>query len=232
MIYYTRRKPVHYTRKLNIQQGGKEIIMATSKKQTFIMFDLETTGLYDKENKEIPHITQIAASELDSNKLFSTYVLPKVPISPGAEEVNGTKVTEDGIMTVHGKNVEHVSITIAIQKLFKWLKNFPNVVLVAHYGRKFDFPVIASAFVNTNTVDLFLNNVTNLIDSWKIFWKLYPGQSHKQVDLAKSLLDITYDADNAIADVETLGKLIKFIRISPEDLLSYRFSPQSVIDDL
>ena len=41
--------------------------------------------------------------------------------------------------------VVSVTILTAIEKLCYWLKQFPNVILVAHNGRRFDFPVLLSA---------------------------------------------------------------------------------------
>ncbi|VDI03268.1 Hypothetical predicted protein [Mytilus galloprovincialis] len=45
----------------------------------------------------IPHITQIAAVEHDTGSQFSCYVVPKAPMSSGAEDITG--IMWDGIRT-------------------------------------------------------------------------------------------------------------------------------------
>ncbi|ESP03655.1 hypothetical protein LOTGIDRAFT_237567 [Lottia gigantea] len=116
-----------------VSKGDFKPIVLSSGKPTFITFDLETTDFI--RGDRFPHITQIAASEIESNESFSTYVLPELPMSQGAQYVTGVTVTDTGIMKVKGKEVNKISIKIAIQKLCEWLDNFPNVVLVAHNGR-------------------------------------------------------------------------------------------------
>ncbi|XP_052252541.1 uncharacterized protein LOC127859308 isoform X5 [Dreissena polymorpha] len=71
--------------------------------------------------------------------------------------------------------------------------------------------------------------ITGFVDSWLVFRQKYPGRSCKQVDLARTLLHITYDAHNAEADVQTLAKLVGLCTTS--ELLSFRFSPKDIMLD-
>ena len=63
-------------------------------------------------------------------------------------------------MAVHGQPVQSVQIKSVLTKLVTWLKKFPNVILVAHNGRRFDFPVLVSAFLKIRDINLLLSAVT------------------------------------------------------------------------
>ncbi|XP_053381323.1 uncharacterized protein LOC123555889 [Mercenaria mercenaria] len=187
---------------------------------TYITIDLETTDLI--RYGQMPHITQIAASNIHSGASLDIYVKPKLEISSEAQRITGICMKNSDTMTVKGTVVQHVSIQSAIEKLCTWLEKFSNVVLVAHNGRR------VSALMCSKTIHRFFSCVSSLIDSLPVFKKLFPNQSHRQEDLALALLGIRYDAHNAIADVETLGKLLVFTRLSDKELLMYSFPPAAI----
>jgi len=83
-------------------------------------------------------IIQIAA--MYGNTLFSRYVWPSKPIHPKASEVH--KITVDKQqMYVDGKRVEHVDQRRAMTEFVQFIQQVSApVVLVAHNGRRFDFP--------------------------------------------------------------------------------------------
>lgn len=93
---------------------------------TVITMDLETTDLI--RSGYIPDITQIAAVEVKSGASFNTYVVPKKPISLGAQQTTGI-VYSGGIMTVHGSNVAPQPISLSLKSFTDWLQKFKNVVL-------------------------------------------------------------------------------------------------------
>ena len=95
----------------------------------------------------MPHITQIAATEPGSKSTFDTYIIPTLPVSLEAQQITGIAKTGPTTMAVHGQPVQSVQIKSALNKFVTWLKKFPNVILVAHNGRRFDFPVLVSAFL-------------------------------------------------------------------------------------
>lgn len=176
----------------------------------------------------MPHITQIAATNIQTGAALDVYVTPKRPITLDAQKVTGIAMQGNNTMTVNGTEVQHVGIQSAIDQLCAWLENYSNVVLIAQNGRRFDFPVIMSALIHTNTTERFIKCVTSFIDSLPVFKKIFPNQSHRQEDLALSCLGISYNAHNALADVETLGKLVNHTQLSQSDLLKYSFSPEAV----
>ena len=68
-------------------------------------------------------------------------------------------------MTVFGKSVPALSIESAFAQLCTFLNGFSNVVLVAHNGRRFDFPVIVNSAINCSQLESFLNNFVGMMDS-------------------------------------------------------------------
>lgn len=73
----------------------------------------------------MPHITQIGAVEMESGEAFSTYVLPKISIEPGAEQATG--IVYDGTSVfAHGLKNAAVSIREALSNYLKWLSTLRN----------------------------------------------------------------------------------------------------------
>ncbi|XP_053390105.1 uncharacterized protein LOC128553026 [Mercenaria mercenaria] len=177
----------------------------------------------------LPQITQIAAVELQSGEQFNTYVKPTVPISMAATTVTGISFYNEE-MTVNGTKVQSVSIKTAMDEFVNWISKFKSVCLVAHNGRRFDFPILVSTLKNIGAQDKL--SECAFIDSMSVFRKLYPNTSLKQVDLVSSLLGETYDAHNAMGDVVALGKLIKFVNLSSNDLMAHSFTQSAIANNM
>ena len=176
----------------------------------------------------MPHITQIAAIEPGSKSTFDSYIIPTIPISPEAQQITGIVKTGPTTMAVHGQPVQPLQTTSALEKFVTWLNKFSNVVLVAHNGRRFDFPVLVSAFLKGGNVNQLLSSVCGFVDSLTVFRKKYPGRaSYQQELLVRDLLKSSYDAHNAIGDVDSLGRLIANTNMSVKDLLVHSFTPQA-----
>ncbi|CAG2210312.1 unnamed protein product [Mytilus edulis] len=79
-----------------------------------ICFDLETTSLARDS-----HITQIAAVNGESH--WTSYVIPKLPISSQASEVTGLTM-RNGRMFHQGKVVESSTISTALDGFLEFLK--------------------------------------------------------------------------------------------------------------
>ena len=129
-------------------------------------------------------------------------------------------------MYVKDRPVEALNIRKALNRFMKWLGRFPNPVLIAHYGRKFDFKVLRSAVKNIKKTKKLHGIVSGYIDSIEVFINTYPNQkSYKQEDLAASILNITYEAHSAHGDARVLGKLMEHTNLSKKQLLQYSFPP-------
>ncbi|XP_045198732.2 uncharacterized protein LOC123553044 [Mercenaria mercenaria] len=193
---------------------------------TFITFDIETTDLI--RSGQMPQITQIAASEVKSGSTFNQYVFPTRPVALDAKRKTGICVNSEGYMTVHGEHGNNVDIQKAVENFCGWLNKFPNAVLIAHNGRRFDLPVLLSCLLAIDKTNEFFKCCVSMIDSLTNFRKLYPKLSHKQEDLVSKLLGISYDAHNATADVESLKKFVQRTGMSSTELLQHNYSPVDV----
>ena len=166
-------------------------------------------------------------------KEFSTYVCPKLPISASAEKVTGIILHNSGTMTVHGQEVHAEKLTVAIKEFCRWLKQHSGVFLIAHNGRKFDFPILMSALINIRCEALFFESILGLIDSISVLKKAFPAQSsYKQDELAKVFLGTSYDAHNAMEDVRILGKLISHTKMDTHEIAAHSFPPSAVFNQL
>ena len=177
----------------------------------------------------MPHITKIAAVEPQSNSRFNTFVKPKVPISKEAQQITGIVVNDSGSMTVHGEPVQYSSVTDAATDFITWLSRYQNSVLVAHNGRRFDFPVFISMLERIGHVDKFCDTVLGCIDSLGVFKKVFPKESsYKQEELVRKFLNTSYSAHDAMEDVNALGNLLFHANCSSDVLLKHSFSPMAV----
>lgn len=205
------------------------MVYTPSDQATFVTFDLETTDLI--HGSIIPHITQISAIDYDTGDTFDKYVTPKMPITTTAQQVTGIVVT-DSFMKVHGTLVESLPIKEALHQFIKWLESKSNVFLIAHNGRRFDFPVLLSVLKTVDFLDSFFYCTLGLIDTLPVFKKVFPGESHKQEDLVVRHLHTTYSAHNAIEDVTFLRKLLMFTKLSKQEIIKFSFSPKAMYNSL
>ena len=65
---------------------------------------------------------------------------------------------------MHRQPVNPPQITPALEKFVTCLNKFSNVVLIAH-GRRFEFPVLVSAFLKGGNVNQLLSSVCDFVDS-------------------------------------------------------------------
>ena len=56
------------------------------------------------------------------------------------------------------------------------------IKILAHNGRRFDFPVLVSAFLKGRNVNQLLSSVCGFVDSLTVFRKKYPGRASSLVD--------------------------------------------------
>ena len=138
-------------------------------KKTYIVFDLETTGLSPAYGDEI---IEIGALKCKKNKIcqeFHGFVVPKKEIPWGAYNVHGLS---KGYLIKHG--FEDIVI---IPQFIKFIQDFP---LIGHNIRYFDIP-----FVNSHLEKLKLPLLTNQIyDTIEIARKVVKLDSYRLQSLA------------------------------------------------
>ena len=94
-----------------------------------------------------------------------------------------------------------------------WLKTKSPCLLIAHNCKCFDAKHLMKAFESTGLYKEFSAIVPGFSDTLTAFRELLPAcKSHSQENLVQDLLLCSYEAHNAIADVQSLFKLVsKFL---------------------
>lgn len=197
--------------------------------QTIIVFDLETTGLIS--NGVMPHITQWSAVELTSREAFNHFIMPKVAIGAKASEMTGISIkqTLNGpIMTLHDQVQEALSLREAIQEFFEWLdcNQYADVVLVAHNGDKFDFPILIEAMKKVGCFQSFQQRVSWMLDSLPLMREKYPNlSSHSLPRLVRDILGESFNAHHALDDAAALAKLLLKSGLDDDDIDNLALCP-------
>ncbi|PFX31474.1 Maternal protein exuperantia [Stylophora pistillata] len=173
-----------------------------------IMFDWETSGRGNDAE-----ILQIAAT--DGKDEFSIYIKPSNVISPEASTVN--KLTfQRGILFYDGKPItDAVAIDVALKTFIEWLKSRMPCILVAHNCKSFDARFLVQEAEKNGVMDDLVKTVSGFTDSLSAFRELLPERKfHSQENLVQDLLSKSYEAHNALADVQTLYQLVnKFLNV-------------------
>ena len=98
------------------------------------------------------HITQISATSDKSS--INTYVLPKKPITPKAQEITGIKV-EGSKMFCHDKEVKSVGIKEALKMFILFLAQYKKNIIIGHNIKSYDIPVLFCALNNCSIMNEF-----------------------------------------------------------------------------
>jgi len=158
-------------------------------------------------------IIQVAA--ISGGRSFNVYTVPPSPITAQAASITGF-IVRDGALYVHGAAVPTVSLAAALSSFMVFLRSLPQpVLLAAHSGMRFDVPVLRRALRLTNLRDEFARLNSSSLDTFLLAKRLHPYQaSFSQVNLVKHFLKKSYDAHNALGDVQALQEL--YCRWNPD----------------
>ncbi|XP_076103417.1 uncharacterized protein LOC143072385 isoform X2 [Mytilus galloprovincialis] len=194
-----------------------------------VTFDLETTGFgYDADIVQIcAEVVQITPQIVDMEfQTFQEYILPTKPINPKASEVTG--LCSDGCSLYYkGQKVKTLSKSVGLEKFIKWLPH--KAVLVAHNCKSFDSKIIVAQLSSVNLLNEFHCKVFGFSDTLHIFKKKIPGRkSYKQENLVKDILKRSYNAHNAVDDVQLLNILMKNLKVSLQDIVNHSFTVEYV----
>ena len=151
-------------------------------------------------------ICQLAA--IHGTQQFNVYILPLRGISPSASAVNKLSVSH-GRLFYDGKPVTAVQLDVAIQQFLNWLQHFKEpCLLMAHNAKLFDAKHFLGALEKSNKTVQYSELVLGFCDTLPAFKELFPERkSHSQENLAKDLLQSTYNAHNVLNDVQMLQEL-------------------------
>ncbi|PFX13911.1 TNF receptor-associated factor 4 [Stylophora pistillata] len=169
-------------------------------------------------------ILQIAAT--DGNDEFSIYIKPRNVLSPEASAVN--KLTfQRAILFYDGKPItDAVAIDVALKTFIEWLKSRMPCILVAHNCKSFDARFLVQAAEKNGVMDDLVKTVSGFTDPLSAFRELLPERkSQSQENLVQGLLGKSYEAHNALADVQTLYQLVnKFLNVKLLQKHSFKVS--------
>jgi DNA polymerase III alpha subunit (gram-positive type) len=99
----------------------------------------------------------------------------------------------------------------ALQGFVNFLGSFPNALLVAH-NAPFDIRILVNQLRKNDMLEAFRHTVVGFTDSKAVFKEKFSGRkSYKQTDLVADLLSASYDAHNAIGDVQSLQSLLSLV---------------------
>ena len=188
------------------------------------MFDLETTSLSRDSD-----ILQISAVCTDSDKSFNRYIFPSKSISKQSSDL--TKLSIVGSNLCHdGKVVQCSTLHEALSSFISFVsESGENSILIGHNIAAFDIPVLSHHMAHQK-----LNvRVLGCLDSYTASKQLFTTDEipdYKQATLVRHLLNVEYDAHNAIEDVKALKKvLINHIlpKLTPRNITDLLFHVDS-----
>ena len=169
-------------------------------------------------------ICQLAA--IHGTEQFNVYILPLHGITPTAAAVNRLSVSR-GRMFYEGKPVTAVQLDVAIQKFLNWLQSLTEpCLLLAHNAKLFDAKHLLKPLEMSSKTEPFSEVVVGFCDTLPAFKELFPERkSYSQENLARDLLESTYNAHNALNDVQMLQELSdKFLSAQIVQKHSFSFS--------
>ncbi|XP_068680484.1 maternal protein exuperantia-like [Montipora foliosa] len=177
-----------------------QIIQACTSEKDFkkVVFDLETTS--GANNAEICELAAIHGTEQ-----FNVYILPLHGITPTAAAAKRLSVSH-GRMFYEGKPVTAVQLDVAIQKFLNWSQSLTEPFLfLAHNAKLFDAKHLLKALEMSSKTEQFSEVVVGFCDTLPAFKELFPERKiYSQENLARDLLESTYNAHNALNDVQLL----------------------------
>jgi DNA polymerase III epsilon subunit-like protein len=180
-----------------------------------ILFDLETTGFSRTTNRIIQIAAKVLGNDMD---LFSRYV------RPADERVSDFIAGFTGISQSF-LDSEGVDTASALDDFTAWVRTTSKgkpVILVAHNGRRFDVPFLASEYHRHSKLNWVEDgNIFGFADSYLVLkrnevWanKGIAPSSFKQVKIYAHLLGAEpVSAHNAIADVSCLEEILEHVDV-------------------
>jgi len=167
--------------------------------KTFVVFDLETTGLNPKQEK----IVEIGAVKIVNGIItqsFSTLVNPQKPIPIGATEVHGIKDSD----VINKPAIENV-----LPDFYKFVQ---GSTLVAH-NISFDFSFISEL---GRAMGIYFEN--EMLDTLALARKTFPGLSHYNLPFLTKYFNIVHESKHrAVDDAVATAKL--FLKIAEKNVL-------------
>ena len=170
---------------------------------SFVVFDIETTGLSPKECK----ITEIGAIKIEHGEItdkFSQLINPGVPIPPNITDLTG--ITDE--MVADKPHIDSV--------LPEFLEFCHGCAVVAH-NAQFD-----CGFIRYNAAELNLEFHNKTIDTLKLSRELFPNERKHSLDAICKRLGVSLEnhhraVDDATATAEIFLKFVELAHKNKDD---------------
>ena len=165
-------------------------------------------------------LTQIAATSLKSEKSFNQYILPAGNVTKKAREITGLDVVRHSgkrVLTHDAEVVSALPILEGATSFIAWLHDLKThlgiegrFIFIAHNNVRFDMRHIMRQFSACNLAEQLDEIVCGFGDSLPYFQSVYKGkvQGFGQQSLCSEILNMQYDAHDAVADTNSLKTLI------------------------
>ncbi|EZA49510.1 hypothetical protein DMN91_004423 [Ooceraea biroi] len=183
--------------------------------ETFIFFDLETTGLI--EGKIMPRIMELALVAVTRKSIYSSNrnspprVLHKLVIPVNPQKIVSskveylTKLSNEDLQLLQPFNCDIYELIMRfLQRLI------PPVCFAAHNGNGFDYPIFLWELACINKV---LNNEILCIDTWKMFQDFFKKENLES-RVIQDLLNDEYNDVLSVLNVDVITKEIKDVTTS------------------
>ena len=110
---------------------------------------------------------------------------------------------------LHGKLVPSLSIKEGLLLFANWLSSFEKeVILIGHNIRRFDIKHLLR-HIKENELSTNFNIIAAFVDTLPMLKQLFPQEiSYSQQNLYRSIIGGTYDAHNALSDVQALAEIL------------------------
>ena len=105
-------------------------------------------------------------------------------------------------MHARGEVVRAITAREMFVNFNRWLEecNIQNAVLVAHNGRKFDFPALMNSLNSLELGDDFCSRIIAFVDSLPLLKIKVPGRNTYSLGaMVNDILNAEYDAHDALA---------------------------------
>lgn len=225
----------------DLEQQGQQEEQSHTEQVKYIMFDVETTGL-DRESEIIQLCTTV------EDKPFQQYLLPeRRSISESATKVHGLTISYKNGKKALVKEGAVLPATSQAQGLADFVEyvreqNAESIVLVAHNGNRFDFPLLFNSLRRYNLLELFLTCNITLVDSLQVLCQemkckdspLNSCTSKTLSGLYEFLFNEQFKAHDAQEDVSALSRILfkSVLNLSTDTLLSSSVSGEMFVHQM
>lgn len=177
---------------------------AIDKNDTYVVFDIETTGLSAQNNK----ITEIGAVKIENGQktaTFSQLINPECTIPPNITELTG--ITNEMVADMP---------TIA-EVLPKFLEFCAGTTVVAH-NAAFD-----CGFIRYNAATLGLDFHNKILDTLRLSRELYPNEAKHSLNVVCQRLGVSLENHHRAVDdaTATADIFLKFMDMKQDTPLNY-----------